>query len=180
MSRYTSFAVELTGAIDAFRDMQAIPSRIIKAQKRALGTLQRRLGTEAKRDIGAEYNLKAGRIAQGLSAKSTSEGVKLIGRSRGINAVEFRGTWTRRMKGGARYSIKRGGDRGGRAGAFIATGKNGNRLMFERSGDKRLPLKAVYGPSVGQMLKHGRRPERLAEFAIRILQSEQKRLLGTK
>jgi len=179
MSRYTSFSVELTGAVDAFQAMQAVPRRILQAQKRALGTVQRRLGTEAKRDIGAEYNLKASRIAQGLVVRNTTDGIKLIGRSRGINAIEFRGTWSRRMKGGARYAIKRGGDRGGRDGAFIARGKNGARLMFERAGDKRLPLRAVYGPSIGQMLKHGRRPERLAEFALRILQSEQKRLLGT-
>lgn len=190
MARYTSFAVELTGALDAMQGMQATPSRIVLAQKRALGTVRRRLGTEAKRDIGAEYNLKAGRIAEGLDVRDTADGIKLIGRSRGVNAIQFGATWSRRMKGGARYSIKRGGDRGGRDGAFIATGRSGNRLVFERGGKgavlnkngnyPRLPLAAVYGPSIAQMLKHGRRPERLAEFAVRVLQSEQQRLLGSK
>jgi hypothetical protein len=188
MARYTSFAVELTGALDAARDMSAIPGRILQAQKRALGTLRRRLATEAKRDIRAEYNLKAGRIAQGLVVRDASDGVRLIGRSRGINAIEFRATWSKRMKG-ARFAVKRGGDRSARDGSFIATGKSGNRLVFERGGKgavpnargkfPRLPLAAVYGPSIGQMLKHGRRPERLAEFAIRILEAEQRRLLGS-
>jgi hypothetical protein len=156
-----------------------LPARILQAQKRALGTMRRRLATEAKRDIGAEYNLRAGRIAAGLVVRNQSDGVALIGRSRGINAIEFRATWSKRMKG-ARFAIKRGGDRSAHDGSFIATGKSGNRLVFERSGDKRLPIRSVYGPSIGQMLKHGRRPERLAEFAIRILEAEQRRLLGSR
>lgn len=180
MSRYTSFSVELTGALDAAQQLSAIPGKIITAQKRALGTLRRRLGTEAKRDIGAEYNLKAGRIAEGLAVRNTADGIALIGRARGINAIQFRATWSPRMKGGARYAIKRGGSRAGHDGAFIATGKSGNRLVFERQGKSRLPLQAVYGPSVAQMLKHGRRPERLAEFALRTLEKEQRRLLGAK
>jgi hypothetical protein len=177
--RYTSFAVELEGALNVAQQLSDIPGRILQAQKRALGTMRRRLATEAKRDIQAEYNLKAGRIAEGLSVRDTADGVALIGRARGINAIQFGATWSRRMKG-ARFTLKRGGDRSGHDGSFIATGKSGNRLVFERTGKARLPLQAVYGPSVGQMLKHGRRPERLAEFAIRVLESEQRRLLGTR
>ena len=110
---------------------------------------------------------------------NTADGIRLIGRSRGINAAQFGATWSRRMKG-ARFAFKRGGDRSPHEGSFIATGKSGNRLVFERKGKSRLPLQAIYGPSVGQMLKHGRRPERLAEFAIRVLEAEQRRLLGAK
>lgn len=206
MSRYTAFNVELSGVLDVARDMSAIPARILLAQKRALGTLQRRLGTEAKRDIGAEYNLTAGRIADGLSVRTTQDGVRLIGKARGINAIQFGAQWSRvtgsglvatsskqrytaiRYRGalrgdnalGARLAIKRGTPPSVYAGSFIARGKNGALLVFERQGRARLPLQGVYGPSVGQMLKHGRRPERLAEFALRTLQSEQTRLLGAR
>jgi len=205
MSRYASLTVNLDGALDAMQGVAAIPARILQAQKRALGTLQRRLGTEAKRDIGAEYNLRATRIAQGLDVRNTSDGIKLVGKSRGINAIEFGATWSRvtghgvvatssrqkftavrfgsSLRGdsalGARYAIKRGAPRTVHADSFIARGKNGVPLVFERSTAKRLPLQGVYGPSVGQMLKHGRRPERLVDFAIRTLQSEQARLLGS-
>ena len=206
MSRYTTFNVELTGALDAARGLSDVPARIVQAQRRALATLQRRLGTEAKRDIGAEYNLLAGRIADGLSVRTATDGIRLIGKSRGINAIQFGATWSR-VKGsgvvatssrakftairfggalrgdraqGARFAIKRGQAPSVHAGSFIARGKNGALLVFERQGNKRLPLQGVYGPSVGQMLKHGRRPERLAEFAIRTLQAEQQRLLGTR
>jgi hypothetical protein len=204
MSRYTRLAVELTGALDAMQDMQKIPARILLAQKRAIGTVQRKLPTEGKRDIGAEYNLLAGRIAEGLNARVASDGISLVGKARGINAIQFGATWSRitgsglvatssrrhftairyrgRLRGdsklGAKFAIKRGAAPTVHAGSFIARGKNGALLVFERSGAKRLPLQGVYGPSVGQMLKHGRRPERLVDFAIRTLQSEQVRLLG--
>jgi hypothetical protein len=220
MSRYVSLTVNLDGALDAMQAVQAIPARILQAQKRALGTLQRRLGTEAKRDIGAEYNLRAARIAQGLDVRNTSDGIKLVGKARGINAIEFGATWSR-VKGsgvvatssrkkftavrfggglrgdsalGAKYAIKRGAPRTVHADSFIARGRNGALLVFERRpGDYYHPgsgwkansksnrierIQGAYGPSIGQMLKHGRRPERLVDFAIRTLQSEQARLLG--
>lgn len=206
MSRYRLFSIELTDALDAAQRLSDVPSRILSAQKRALGTLQRRIGTEAKRDVGAEYNLLAGRIADGLTVRTTPDGVSLIGSARGINAIQFGATWSRvrgsglvatssrakytaiRYRGklhgdsalGARFAIKRGTAPSAHAGSFIARGKNGALLVFERQGSKRLPLQGVYGPSVGQMLKRGRRPERLTEFALRILQSEQKRLLGAR
>ncbi|MFK2904573.1 phage tail protein [Dyella ginsengisoli] len=205
MTRYASFAVELTGTLDAAKALSDVPAQILRAQQRALGTLRRRLATEAKRDIGAEYNLRAARIAEGLQVRNDADGVRLIGKSRGINAIEFDARWTRvqpsgvvatssrarftaikfggRLRGesglGARWAVRRGEAPSVHAGSFIARGKNGALLVFERQGKKRLPIQSVYGPSVGQMLKHGRRPERLAEFAIRTLQSEQQRLLGS-
>lgn len=206
MSRSTGFAVELTGTVDAAQALSDIPARILQAQQRALATLRRRLGTEAKRDIGAEYNLRAQRIADGLVVKPIADGISLLGKARGINAIEFNATWSRvkgsglvatssrrkftsirykgRLRGdaalGAKFAIKRGAAPTAHAGSFIARGKNGALLVFERAGKKRLPLQGVYGPSVGQMLKHGRRPERLVDFALRTLQSEQTRLLGAK
>lgn len=198
------FVVEITGIVDAAQGMSRVPALILQTQRRSLETLRRKLGTEAKRDIGAEYNLRAGRIADGLRTRFTPDGVALIGKSRGINAIEFGATWTKRhgsgviaklsranraairfggaLRGstgeGARYAIKRGGARRVHPGSFIARGKNGTMLVFHRSGKSRLPIESLYGPSVGQMLKHGRRPERLVDFAIGVLQDEQKRLLG--
>ena len=178
MAKYGSFTVELAGALDAIAGLSRAPAAILRAQKRALGTVQRRVPVEARRDMQAEYNLKATRLRAGLSMRNTPDGILLRGSARGINAIQFGATWSRRMKGGARFAIKRGETRDGRDGSFIATGKSNNRLVFERRGKARLPLQAVYGPSIAQMLKHGRRPERLAEFALRTLAAEQRRLLG--
>lgn len=205
MTRYTGYAVELAGALEMAAALSDEPARILRAQKLALSTLRRRLPTEAKRDIGAEYNLRAARISDGLNVRNEADGIRLIGKSRGVNAIEFDARWTRvqgsgvvattsrarftairfggRLRGetglGARWAVRRGEPPSVHAGSFIARGKNGVQLVFERQGRKRLPLQGVYGPSIGQMLKHGRRPERLAEFAIRTLQDEQQRLLGS-
>lgn len=215
MSRYTSLTVELSGTLDAMSQLDQIPARILQAQRRALGTLRRKLGTEAKRDIAAEYNLKSRRIAEGLEAKPTADGIKLVGKSRGVNVIQFGATWKRVSRGGvlatsslspytkvkfggklrgqssegAVYAEKRGKPRSAHAGSFIARGNNGAMLVFSRGGKgavltkngtlPRLPLTGVFGPSISQMLKHGRRPERLVDFALRTLQSEQVRLLGS-
>lgn len=206
MSRYSVFSVELQGVLDAAKGLSEQPSRILQAQRRALGTMQRRLGTEAKRDIGAEYNLTAARINEGLTVRTTADGVSLVGKKRGINAIQFGAQWSRvtgsglvatssrrkftairfggKLRGdsalGARFAIKRGKAPEVHSGSFIARGKNGALLVFERSGKKRLPLQAVYGPSVGQMLKHGRRPERLVEFAQRVLLADLQRQLSPR
>jgi hypothetical protein len=44
-------------------------------------------------------------------------------------------------------------------------------------GQLRQPLVIEYGPSVAQMLRKGRRPERLVEFARGVLRSEVERQL---
>lgn len=201
--------IEIRGMFEALRDVESLPRRMQLAQQRAIGTLRRRLGTEAKRDIGAEYNLRAQRIAEGLSVRDVPDGLRVVGKARGINAIEFEARWSRvtgsgltatlsrrkfvgiryhgKLRGdaalGARFAIKRGKPASVHAGSFIASGKNGATLVFERTQKaiqthKRLPIQGVYGPSVGQMLKHGRRPQRLVDFAIRTLQAEQRRLLG--
>lgn len=220
MSRYSTFGVELSGALDAARDLAALPARIEQAQSRAISTLRRRLGPEAKRDIGAEYNLSPTRIDQGLNVRPTSEGISLVGKSRGINAIEFGAQWTRvrgngmaatisknrfrlaplrgKLRGknglGARFAIKRGKAAEVHEGSFIARGLNNALLVLQENvnrpkvkylkgrnaGRTKFPLESVYGPSIGQMLKHGRRPERLADFAIRTLQAELLRQIGTR
>lgn len=220
LQRYGGFSIELTGALDAMQKLDRIPARILKAQQLALKTLQRDIVPKANRDIRSEYNLGLARVKKGLKSAMVPDGIKLVGKSRGINAIEFGATWKRirntgiittlqkgrtgirftgslrgKSAGGAVFAIKRGKPRMVHDFTFIASGKNGGaRLVFERlpgiyykpvagwkagSRSERIEkIAAVYGPSVAQMLKHGRRPERLAEFAIRTLQSEQKRLLG--
>lgn len=220
MSRYSLLSFELSGALDAARALAAQPAQIEQMQRRAVSTMRRRLGPEAKRDIGAEYNLSPTRIDKGLSVRPTSDGIAVVGSARGVNAIEFNAQWTRvrgnglvatvsrnrfrvselrgKLRGdnglGARFAVKRGKAATVHAGSFIGTGLNGSRLVLQEdvnrpkqkyvkgrnAGRTKFPLESVYGPSVGQMLKHGRRPERLAEFAIRTLQADLLRQMGTR
>lgn len=148
---------------------------IEEVRNRALGTLARRLPVQARRDIQTEYNLTAARINEGLSARRTEDGrVILRGRARGINLIAFGARWSK--KTGVAARVLKSGKPTVRPDAFIAKGKNGALLVFERRGKARLPLDAVYGPSIGQMLKHGDRPKRLADYASGIVAAEIARL----
>lgn len=213
-----NLTVELTGALDAAQAMSAIPSRILRAQEFALSEMRKRLGTEAKRDIGLEYNLRAGRIAKDLRTQNTPDGIKLIGKARGINAIEFGATWSRvrggglvarvsrlkyaapralRLRGnsglGAKWAVRRGNAKKVHPGTFIARGKNGAMLVFQRdpaggtytpktgwhAGQKQTAqLLGVWGARVDQMLRHGRRPERLVEFARNKVEEYLRKELG--
>jgi hypothetical protein len=55
------------------------------------------------------------------------------------------------------------------------------RLMTKGryAGKKRQPLVVEYGPSVAQMLRKGRRPERLVDFARGLLANEVDRQLAS-
>lgn len=142
-----------------------------KIRSRALGTLTRRLPVQARRDIQTEYNLKASRVSDGLSIRRPDEGgVILRGSARGINLIAFGARWSKRN--GITARVKKSGAATVAKQAFIATGKNGNRLVFQRRGKARLPIDALYGPSIGQMLKHGDRPQRLADYASGVVAAE--------
>lgn len=192
MSTFDKFTVDVEGTLAAANAVSSFPDKVARAQARAIATMRRRLNTEAKRDIGREYNLKSQRIAQGLRTRNVDAGVAVTGSARGINAIEFGATWSRSLRGknriGAVYAIKRGEPKMPHAGQFIATGRGGNTLVFARGGKgarltrtgkwPRLPLQAIYGPSLGQMLKHAGRPQRLADFGLGILRAEIVRLAG--
>lgn len=171
-NRTSGFAVDLSGALAASKDMLALPPAIVRAQKRALGTVVRRLPVEARRDMQKEYRLPASRIRKGLRVRATETDIRLVGSARGVNAAAFGATWSRRSKIGAKFAGRKDQPKEQHPGTFIATGRSGNRLVFERSGKGRLPLSPVYLASIGQMLKHGHRPERLADYAQGVIVSE--------
>lgn len=164
---------------------------IDKSVGRARGTVVRRLAVEARRDITAEYNLKARRVGQDLRAVARGDGVLLIGRDRPIGVIQYGAKFSRRN--GVTVQFEKGGprERLGR-GIFIATGLSGNRHVFERHGAKRTmqkgryagkqrqPIQAMYAGSVANFLRDPERRERLVDFAQAIASSELDRLLGAR
>jgi hypothetical protein len=154
-----------------------------KAKQRAVGTLARRLPVEARRDMQAEYSLKARRITAGLSVTRGDGFVELRGSKRGIGLIEFAGRWAGRKSSGATAQVRRSEGRGDYGGAFITRLRGGNRQIVERAivGGKRaerLPIRTLYGPSVAQMLRNDARRARLADVAQDVLHAEFDRLLG--
>lgn len=186
MSGKQTVTFELQNALAVERNLGALSGRLGKIQGVAIKGLRRRLVPEAKRDIRAEYNIPAGRIGKDLSATEFPSSVRLKGRFKGIGLINFAARQTLK---GVTYSIFRG-RRGLLDGAFIATLPGGNVQVMERSGAKRLmtrgryvgklrqPIHTQYGPTAAQMLRKGRRPERLVDYAVGFLGDEVRRLLG--
>ncbi len=176
---------DLDGLLSASRNLNVLASRLPTLHTRALGTLRRRLPVQARRDIQAEYQIGARRLAQDLDARATDDGVRLVGRFRGIGLRHFAARQTAR---GVTAAIFRG-KRSLREHAFLGVGVNRNAQVFRREGPKRpmqqgryvgkqrQPLVAEYGATAAQMLAKGRRPQRLIDYARGVLAAEADRLL---
>lgn len=143
---------------------------------RAIGTLARRLPVQARRDIQTEYALSSSRINAGLSVRREEGAVVLVGAKRGIGLIEFSGRWGGRKAEGAVARVRVDESPYVYAGTFIATGKSGNRQIFDRQSRKRLPIKTLYGPSLANMLRNDARRERLGDFAQELAAAELDRL----
>lgn len=171
---------QVVGVDAVERALAQYPGKIAQIEKRAILTLQRRLPVEARRDIQAEYNIKAGRIRKDLGAYLLKDGVRVIGYFRGIGLLSF---GARQTRTGVTASVFRG-KRTLREGAFIARLLNGNEQVVRREGaprvmtkgryvgKRRQPLVVEYGPTAAQMLRKGRRPEHLLDYARGLLGKE--------
>ena len=176
---------DLDGILSGSRNFSALASRLSTLQTRAIGTLRRRLPVQALRDIQAEYQVGARRLTQDLQARPTGDGLRLVGRFRGIGLRNFAARQTRL---GVTAAVLRG-KRSLREHAFLGVGVNRNAQVFRREGAKRemqqgryackrrQPLVAEYGATAAQMLAKGRRPERLIDYARGVLAAESDRLL---
>lgn len=175
----------LDGVLETSRELGALARRLPTIQKRAIGTLRRRLPVQARRDIQAEYNIGAARLRKDLGTSILADGLRITGYFRGIGLRNF---GARQTGAGVTAAVFRGA-RSLRAGAFLAPMLGGGVQAVRREGEKRLmtkgryfgkrrqPLLLEYGPSAAQMLRKGRRPERLVDFARGLLRGEVDRQL---
>lgn len=176
---------ELQGALEMERALAAVPGQLLLYRRRAISTLRRRLPVQARRDIQAEYNIKASRARQDLALRGTDTDLRLVGMWRGIGLRNFGARMTRK---GVTAAIFRG-RRSLIPNAFFAPLLGGNVQVVQRKGEKRLmrqgryagkqrqPLVTRYGATLAQMLAKGRRPERLVEYARGVLRDEMLRQL---
>lgn len=190
------------------RGMDALlGTRLPWAQEEAMKTVYRAIPVFARRDIQDEYNVRAGRIREHMAVRYIDTGtvrrggVSLFGQwKRGIGMMQFPGT--RQTRKGVTYSVYRG-VRSREDSAFVTRLKSGNvhaveryipagktweRKYTDRRGKgagpvrqrtrKDYPLRVLYRSTVAQMLARGRRPERIAEHATRLLEKETRRHLA--
>ena len=167
---------DLRGLQNVIRRVAETPKKAEQAMQRSRSTVARRVKPFARRDIQAEYNLRAARIDQGLAVSQTQDTIVLTGAKRGVGEIEFAGRHSRRQKG-ASSQVRKDKGRSIDPGSFIATLHGGNRQMVIRDTKKRLPISVLYGPSIAQMLRRPGRAERIADFAQTVLSAEIARLL---
>lgn len=158
--------------------LRATARQVNTIKQRAIGTLRRRMPVRARRDIQDFYNLPAGRLRRDLGSAAYEGGVEVIGYARPIGKIEFAGKPGRRDQRGASAQVRRGGGRKVYPGSFIAVGRSGNRQMFERTTKARLPIQALYGPSLADMLGRRARRARLSKYALELQLAELDRLVG--
>lgn len=175
---------DLQGVLAVNRNLGNLARRLPTIEKRAMGTLRRRLNTEARRDIQREYALPARRLSQDLSTRQTASGISVTGYFRGIGLRNF---GARQTGAGVTAAVFRG-QRTLRKGAFMAPLLGGGVHAVRREGEKRVmqrgryvgqrrqPLAVEYGPTAAQMLRKSGRPERLADFARGVVGAEMLRL----
>jgi hypothetical protein len=150
-----SFAIQVNG-VDAVRG--AIGDLGPKAMRAFVRAANRGINagrTSITRDIAGDTGLKSADVTKALMLKEASYGspVASLGASlKRLPLIQFnaRGPEPSRGKGKG-VTARLPGGRGRYPNAFIATMGSGHRGVFQRSGNGRLPVHELFGPSLGHV-----------------------------
>lgn len=178
-----SFEVDVSGPLQAAARLRGInAASVVKAERRAIATLVRRLPVAARRDIQDQYTMRVAAITERLSAKAQSgQAVVLTGRAKGVGLHLFRHTYSRTR--GVTSRVEKVKPAAKITAAWV--GKSGRIFRREKDASRpsgfvaRLPYRALFGPSVAFMLRDGERRERLGQIAQSVLAAEIDRLVAT-
>lgn len=162
------------------RDWAAFSRDAEKARRLAIRKLGRSLPVAWRRDIQETVNLAAKEIRDRIDVKVQGDSVLLIGRKRPIGLINFGGKWpglkkrgkARRASPPASAKTYRSSARRTYDGAFIASGIKGNTHIFKRTGTKRLPIRALYGPPMPAFFRNEDRQKRMFVTAAEIYEKE--------
>jgi hypothetical protein len=178
--------LDIGAALRAARQVDGLARGIPRMQQRAIGTLRRRLQPEAARAVPARFNVAPrdvrARVNVTLEGRDT---VALIGSGVPLPAHLFGGEYGGRLSPGASWQVLASGPRKIRPGTFVRKRDRKGKIMT-RAADafgqrvQRLPIKTVYGPSVGAMLLSDTVGQKLGEFGARIMDDEVARLIAVE
>src|SRR3954462_15110896 len=157
--------ITLIGDKDVQYALRDYPKKATRAIVRAMNRALTSGRTLLVQRIAADTGLKSGDIKKAMTVREASSqslearlglGLKRIP----LIAFNARGPEPSRGKGrGVSYRLKGGGGR--IASAFIGTMRGGPRGVFRGSGKSRLPIRALFGPSIGHVFAKFR-PEGIA------------------
>jgi hypothetical protein len=155
--------VEILGAVIVDRDLEGQPAKVqrafVRAAKRSIDSGRSVMAKLIAADTGLTQ--KVVREALSMRYPSLSDPVaSMRARTKRIPLIDFkaRGPQPSRGRGNGVSYRNPGGGRNRVESAFIATtrgqanGSGGEHLgVFKRTGKSRLPIKQLYGPSIGQV-----------------------------
>ena len=133
---------------DIERMFAGIPRALPKVVARALNKTATFARAEVVHEIATQVIIKQAEIRRNIVLKRASwrhwvASLRIKGRR--IPLIAFRARQTKR---GATYQITRTGGRRKLPHAFLATMPSGHEMVAERKGAARLPIRALWGPSV--------------------------------
>jgi len=126
-----------------FSELEVVP----KAASRALNDMAKKAKTVSSRSIAKQAGIKQKAFKKKMvliKSKPSNLIAAVIVKKLRFNLIKYNGT--RQTKRGVASSSW--GKRKTYDGTFIATMKNGRRMVMRRKSDKRLPIKGVWGASI--------------------------------
>ena len=149
----TAVRIDLeTKELSAF--LNAAPRQTSIALLRSLKRGTKAAQTHAARVVSKDMGLKVGTVRKRIRIKQPT-GQTLTGEVRAdlkrIPLVNFGARATRRG-----VSYRGEGGRRRIPSAFLATMATGHRGVFKRAGSRRLPIRELFGPSIGHVFDHHR------------------------
>lgn len=132
------------------RRLQRVSSDAPKAFKQAISSVARASKTETKRAASAIYNLPQKRVDDGLNVQQTTDSVRIVGKRKPVTLRAYGAKQTKKQ--GIFVTVFRERGRKRISGGFSPLKFKG--VPFVRAGKKRLPIEALYGPSVADMLRN--------------------------
>lgn len=136
------------------RTLEGAARNVPSAFARVTAVLRRGMKTETTNAATAVYNVGKQRVGKEWRVAITSPtSFTITGGHRPISLVSYGARATKR---GVSVTVLRSRGRTLLRSSFIATGRAGNRLVFERTGKSRLPIETKYGPSAADMLKNAK------------------------
>ncbi len=164
------FGLSISGLDELKKKLKDDEKKRNKALAEALNRTAIRGKDEVKKGVTERYTVKASEVNGSMTTRKASQNrleseIRVFGNSRkfgrSLNVIRFMETSVtlaqakKRLKLGTlnqlHFKFLKGSDKKIIPGAFIG---NKGRTVFERTGDKRLPIKPVLVVGVGQMLMH--------------------------
>jgi hypothetical protein len=157
-----------SNARELLATIRADEREIKRALMRAVNRTADNFATAGAREVAKVYNVAVRTAREQISTRYgrvDNPTAYVVASGHAIALSEFGARWSRNMAG-ASFKVKRGGQRQTLAGTFTTGLQSGHKGVFERRGDKRLPIDEKYSIGVPGMFGATQVQDILASVAL--------------